>query len=152
MLKFEKPMLAVTFIILFYSTLAKAQIIVGAACSPTVPASIITTKSQNLIEGAVQCIPNDAGQYYWQPLGAGIARYDTTASCTIAGTLRWNGSSIQYCDGANWQAFVSGNGKLHWDGNWTGNNYWCDTGFHIVAFHYDCGCSNSASWFECQTN
>jgi len=130
---------------------ARAQQI-GLPCT-TQPTMVPTVKSIIPSEGVVECIPDANGNYFWQPMGAGIARYDSTNTCNTAGSLRWNGSALQYCDGTNWQAIGgSGNGKLHWDSNWTGDHYWCDSGYHIVLFHYDCGCSNNATWFECQAN
>lgn len=40
-------------------------------------------------------------------------------------------------------------GVLHWSGVWTGNQFWCDSGYQLVFYHYDCGCSNNASWYAC---
>lgn len=126
---------------------------VGQACQGD-PANLQTSRSVIASQGVVECIPDSAGNYSWQPMGAGIARYDATPACNIAGTVRWNGSAIQYCNGASWQSLggAGGAGKLYWDGNWTGDRYWCDPGYHIVAFHYDCGCSNNANWVQCQSN
>jgi hypothetical protein len=86
-------------------------------------------------------------------MGAGIALYDATATCRIPGTIRWNGSAMQYCNGSSWASLGGvGNGALHWNGDWNGNAFWCDAGYHIVGFHYNCGCSNNTTWFECQAN
>ena len=40
-------------------------------------------------------------------------------------------------------------GKLHWDGNWVGNNFSCDPGYTLKQYTYSCGCSNDATWFAC---
>jgi len=126
---------------------------IGQACPADVN-NVRTVRSVIEGEGIIQCIPDANGNFYWQPMG-GIARYDSTPSCSIAGAIRWNGSAIQYCDGANWNGLgTSGGvvGKLYWSGKWTQNVYWCDTGYHLVAFHYDCYCTNNADWFECQAS
>jgi len=112
----------------------------------------MTTLSVIQMQGILECIPDGGGNLFWQPMGAGGARYDNSTSCSTAGMLRWNGSAIQYCNGTQWQTIGGGNGKLYWDGNWTGDTYWCDPGYHITTFHYDCGCSNNTTWFECQPN
>jgi hypothetical protein len=124
---------------------------VGEACTEQT-GELANKQSAIAGQGALECIPNSQGQYYWQAEGGGIALYDVTPSCSIPGELRWNGSSIQYCDGANWDSFNSGVGKLYWNGNWDGDVYWCDAAYHVVMFHYDCGCANDATWFECQSN
>jgi hypothetical protein len=80
---------------------------VGQAC--TADPSIVTTFSRIESQGVLECIPDSAGNFIWEPEGAGIARYDTTAVCTIAGNIRWNGSSMEYCNGSLWQSF-GGNG------------------------------------------
>jgi hypothetical protein len=124
---------------------------VGQACS-TPTNNTPTLQSVVPTEGIIECIPDINGNYFWQAMGAGVARYDSTGACNVAGSLRWNGSAIQFCNGSGWQSIGSSVGKLYWDGNWTGDHYWCDAGFHVVGFHYDCGCSNNATWFECQAN
>ena len=85
---------------------AQAQQI-GQAC-PASPENVRTVKSSTPTEGVIQCIPDTAGNYFWQPMGAGVARYDSTASCSIAGTLRWNGTAIQFCNGSSWQSIGGG--------------------------------------------
>ncbi|MFY9288168.1 MAG: hypothetical protein WAO98_06665 [Alphaproteobacteria bacterium] len=79
---------------------------IGVVC----PASenVSTVKSLIPTEGIIQCIPDELGRYYWQPMGAGIARYDTTGLCTTEGSVRWNGSAIQFCDGTSWQSLGGG--------------------------------------------
>ncbi len=82
---------------------------------------------------------------------------NSNAACnnTRAGSIRFNSSTSAFegCNGSSWQALGGGSvGKLYWDGNWTGDHYWCDSGYHVVGIHYDCGCSNNATWFECQAN
>jgi len=74
-------------------------------------------------EGAIECIPDSNGNYYWQPMGAGIARYDSTGACSIAGSVRWNGSAIQFCNGSGWQAIggggltiIEGGCQTYWSG------------------------------------
>ncbi len=39
-----------------------------------------------------------------------------------------------------------------WDGNWTGNNFTCPTGYTLTFQHYDCHCSNNATWAVCIKN
>lgn len=41
------------------------------------------------------------------------------------------------------------NGILGWDGVWTGNNFSCASGYTKIKYHYDCGCSNNATWYVC---
>jgi hypothetical protein len=125
---------------------------IGLPCNPA-PEMTQTARSQDVRQGVLECIPDASGNYHWQAMGAGIVLYDVSSACSTPGMLRWNGSAIQYCNGSSWQSLVgAGNGKLYWDANWTGDNYWCDSGYHIVLFHYDCPCSNNATWFECQAN
>jgi hypothetical protein len=78
--------------------------VIGQSC----PSGALGTTqlSGNLQEGVIQCIPDGNGNYIWQAEG-GVARYDSTGGCSVAGTLRWNGSAMQYCDGGNWQNFGS---------------------------------------------
>ena len=40
-------------------------------------------------------------------------------------------------------------GVLHWDNNWTGNNFWCDAGYTLRSYHYNGNSSNNATWFAC---
>lgn len=124
---------------------------IGETCSSQGETS--TLLSSDPQEGVIQCIEDKNSIRHWQAMGAGVALYDRTATCSHAGTIRWNGSAVQYCDGASWKSFTgSGNGALHWSGNWTANTFWCDDGYHIVGFHYNAGCSNNATWFECQSD
>ena len=84
-----------------------------------------------------------------------VGSTNTVCNAAHAGAISFNHStnSFQGCNGSGWQAIGGGStGKLYWDGRWTGDHYWCDTGYHVVGFHYDCGCSNNATWFECQAN
>jgi hypothetical protein len=120
---------------------------VGEACTGSA-ANITTVRSTIETEGVIQCIPNSQGQYFWQAMGAGVALYDNTASCTIAGMLRWNGSAIQYCNGSIWNNLGGGGlGNLHQSG---GESFYCDPGYTIVGFQFNCGCTNNAIFFECQ--
>lgn len=85
---------------------AAADVIVpGAACTPPANNMITTQGSTNSQVGVVQCVPNSAGAFYWQAVGNGIVSYDTTATCSIAGQLRWNGAGVQFCDGGSWKDF-----------------------------------------------
>ena len=126
-----------------------AAVLIGAAICYACPAnaqsigqgcvneanSLRTLKSVVPAEGVIECVPDSNGNYFWQAMGAGIARYDTTATCSIAGSLRWNGTSVQYCDGVNWQGLGgSGFPKSHGvisasvsggDENGTGIATWC---------------------------
>lgn len=82
---------------------------------------------------------------------------DSGAACSAAnkGAIRYDATAVLFegCDGSSWRSLGGGSvGKLYWDGNWAGNTYWCDPGYHVAFFHFDCGCSNNASWFECQAN
>lgn len=38
---------------------------------------------------------------------------------------------------------------LHWDQGWTGGKMGCPPGYQLTEYHYDCNCSNSATWFGC---
>lgn len=31
----------------------------------------------------------------------------------------------------------------------TNNNFYCDAGYQLQWLHYDCGCTNNATWAEC---
>lgn len=37
------------------------------------------------------------------------------------------------------------NGRLHG----TVNNFSCDPGYSLRSYHYDCRCSNNATWYAC---
>jgi hypothetical protein len=67
---------------------------IGQSC-PATP-GLETVRSYIQTQGAIECIPDQNGNYFWQPMGAGNARYDTTATCSVAGKLvehdaEWNG-------------------------------------------------------------
>lgn len=79
---------------------------IGEICSQST--TVVTLKSIIPTEGVIECIPDSLGHYYWQAMGAGVARYDSSNTCNLAGTLRWNGSAIQFCDGSNWQSLGGG--------------------------------------------
>ena len=36
-----------------------------------------------------------------------------------------------------------------WDGNWTANSYTCPPGYERNSEHYDCNCSDNATWPTC---
>jgi hypothetical protein len=119
---------------------------VGEACTGSTT-NIATVRSTIETQGILQCIPNSNGDFFWQPMGAGTVLYDNSATCSIAGELRWNGTSIQYCDGSTWKSFGGGGlGNLHGGGE----SFYCDPGYNIVGFQFNCGCTNNAIWFECQ--
>lgn len=101
-------------------------------------------------EGVIECIPDSGGNLFWQPMGAGTARYDNSLSCSIAGMLRWNGQTIQYCDGAQWQSFGGSSQTLVVGGCLTAYAA-CPNGYHSTSYFepgtYNCcdRCSNP-SW------
>lgn len=109
-------------------------------------------------QAGINCVPVTADAQGNVTTGGYMQMGDTSVTCNRgrAGTLRFNRTTNAFegCNGSGtWQTFGgSGNGKLYWDGNWTGDHYWCDGGYHVVGFHYDCHCSNNATWFECQPN
>jgi len=77
---------------------------------------------------------------------------NSTAPCDAAhaGSIRYNAASnrFQTCNGGGtWQALGGGLGNLHQSG---GQSFYCDPGYTITAFQFNCGCSNNAIWFECQ--
>ena len=121
---------------------------VGQGCTVSTD-TITTTRSAVLSQGVLECIPDGNGKSSWQAMGAGIARYDTSSSCTIAGGLRWNGSAVQYCNGSSWQSFgtsqtlVTGGCQTSWSG--------CPSGYHATSYFspgtYNCcdKCGNP-SW------
>ncbi len=120
---------------------------IGQACTGST-VNIATARSTIETQGILQCIPNSNGDFFWQPMGAGTVLYDNSATCSIAGELRWNGTKIQYCNGSNWANFGGGGlGNLHQSG---GESFYCDPGYNIVGFQFNCGCSNNAIFFECQ--
>lgn len=43
-------------------------------------------------------------------------------------------------------------GILTWSGVWTANQFSCAAGHRLASYHYDCGCSNNATWFACVPN
>jgi hypothetical protein len=58
------------------------------------------------------------------------------------------GGNLLSCSWGQWTYPGAGNGKLR---NAGGNNFYCDPEYNLVAFHYDCGCTNNANWYECQS-
>ena len=120
---------------------------IGQACSSD-PDTVRTLKSIVPTEGVIECIPNSDGNYFWQPMGAGIARYDSTTACSVAGNVRWNGSSIQFCNGSSWQGV--GGGKTTVVGGC--QTYWstCPAGYVATSYlspgTYNCcdKCGNPA--------
>jgi hypothetical protein len=118
---------------------------VGWPCTPR--PELATERSYFPIQGAMECIPDENGNFYWQALGGGTARYDITSTCSVAGTLRWNGAAIQYCDGSNWQSLggttlVVGGCQTYWSA--------CPAGYNATSYFspgtYNCcdRCSNPA--------
>jgi hypothetical protein len=108
-------------------------------------------------QGGINCVPIATDAQGDMATNGFVQMGDSQAACNAgrAGAIRFNSATLAFegCNGSTWKAIgEGGNGKLHWDGNWTGDHYWCDSGYHIVVFHYDCGCSNNATWFECQSN
>ncbi|MFY9287905.1 MAG: hypothetical protein WAO98_05330 [Alphaproteobacteria bacterium] len=97
--------LALISAVLAFACSAHAQQI-GEACPSD--DKVKTAKSIIATQGVIECIPDEAGNYFWQPMGAGIARYDVSGVCSTAGSLRWNGSSIQFCNGIGWQSIGGG--------------------------------------------
>ena len=59
------------------------------------------------------------------------------------------GGAILSCAYGVWTYPGAGNGKLR---NAGGNNFYCDPGYYLAGFNYNCGCTNNANWFECQSN
>lgn len=57
-----------------------------------------------------------------------------------------------WCQGNLWRQIMSPVGILRWDGNWTGNNFWCDQGYYIRWYHYEADSSNNAVWAACVKN
>ncbi|MFY9286904.1 MAG: hypothetical protein WAO98_00210 [Alphaproteobacteria bacterium] len=120
---------------------------IGQAC----PASdtVRTIKSDVASQGVIQCIIDDAGNYYWQPMGAGIARYDSSGVCSTAGSVRWNGSAIQFCDGISWQSIGGGTTLVIGGCQFTFSD--CPVGYRVTSYFspgtYNCcdRCGNP-SW------
>jgi hypothetical protein len=108
------------------------SVLIGQPC-PGGTSAISTQASTNQQVGILGCIPDGNGNYRWQPENGGMARYDSTASCTVAGTMRWNGSAMQYCDGASWQSL----GGAVPSGTLCGMAWW-DTQFHNVGIRVMC--------------
>jgi hypothetical protein len=109
-------------------------------------------------QSGINCVPI-ATDAQGDMAASGFVQVGSTASAcdaAHAGAISYNRSTntFQGCNGSSWQSIGGGGatGKLYWSGAWTGDNYWCDPGYHVVGFHYDCGCSNNATWFECQAN
>lgn len=97
------------FFLCLLSASARAEVI-GEACANE-GAEIRTTKSQISSEGVIQCIPDMNGNFWWQAVG-GVARYDTTTTCSVAGAIRWNGTAFQGCYGTEWKSF---NASCHYN-------------------------------------
>ncbi|MFY9288459.1 MAG: hypothetical protein WAO98_08145 [Alphaproteobacteria bacterium] len=120
---------------------------IGQSC----PASdmVRTVKSVVATQGVIQCIPDEAGNYFWQPMGAGVARYDGSAICNTAGALRWNGSAIQFCDGTTWQSIGGGTTLVVGGCQFTFSD--CPVGYRVTSYFspgtYNCcdRCGNP-SW------
>jgi type II secretory pathway pseudopilin PulG len=68
--------------------------------------------------------------------------------CGPNGLVAQDGSGrLLSCVNGVWSGSSRGNGAVR---NAGGNNFYCDAGFTLVSLHYDCGCTNNATWFECQ--
>lgn len=90
----------------------------------------------------------------WQPGNsqANTVQINGVASagwgCGPNGLQAQDGSgALLSCKNGVWAYPGGGAGNLH---NAGGNNFYCDPGYYLVGFNYNCGCSNNANWFECQ--
>jgi hypothetical protein len=86
--------------------------------------------------------------------GAGIVRMNGSAVYNVGDYLHLGSPYIKldgglvFTDGSvQWTAAQRGNGPVR---NAGGNNFYCDGGYVLVGLHYECGCTNNATWFECQ--
>lgn len=51
-----------------------------------------------------------------------------------------------------WASSLGGGGsagRLYQGGSWASNSFYCDPGYTLVGYHFDCGCSNNANWYAC---
>ncbi len=115
---------------------------------------------------------------WYECVGTPPAHVIASGSIPVVGKLHWDGiwtGNNFWCDAgyalkffhtdrsgsnnANWyecHGTVSSlsapapTGRLHWDENWTGNNFWCDAGYTLSFFHVDRSASNNANWYACQ--
>ncbi|MBV8060976.1 MAG: hypothetical protein JO126_02710 [Alphaproteobacteria bacterium] len=162
--------------------------VINGTCGSSNGGTFANAPSTNLCNSGTATNLSGSGPWTWSCAGSNNGG---TASCAAnlainisvtRGQLHWDNNwtgNNFWCDpgyklvsmhfnendtnNANWyecqgqvpaSVVQSGNvpvvGILHWDNNWTGDNFWCDAGYHLVSFHYDCGCTNNADWYECQ--
>jgi hypothetical protein len=70
-------------------------------------------------------------------------------SCPLGTVLRGfgaDGSALCRADGSVPLGYAL---SPYWDGDWTANTFTCVHGYERSSLHYDCGCSDNATWPTC---
>ena len=73
----------------------------------------------------------------------------STFTCPPGSVLRGFGSDGSALCRADGSVPVGYAVTPYWDGDWTGNAFTCPPGYERASQHYDCGCSNNATWPIC---
>lgn len=78
----------------------------------------------------------------------GTTLYDGGDNFHISsGLTTLDNGGLRFNDGT--QQWTAGASPLNWDG---GGGWWCNNNQHVNGYHYECGCSNNATWFACAPN
>ncbi len=81
---------------------ASAAVAIGQPCTPPGGGGMLTQGADDPKQGILACLLNANGGHFWQPTNAGNTLYDNSTTCSTAGQLRWNGSTVQFCNGSSW--------------------------------------------------
>ena len=73
----------------------------------------------------------------------------TAFACPLGSVLRGfapDGAALCRVDGSVPVGYAL---SPYWDGNWAANTFTCVHGYERSSLHYDCGCSDNATWPTC---
>lgn len=126
----------------------------GAFSSNTVYTNGLTVAGQSNLAGGAYLSNEFYQDFTVGNGGAGVLHlngsrvYDTGDYLHLGSPYIKLDGGLVFADGTvQWTAAQPGNGPVR---NAGGNNFYCDGGYTLVSLHYDCGCTNNATWFECQ--
>jgi type II secretory pathway pseudopilin PulG len=126
----------------------------GAFSSNTVYTNGLTVAGQSNLAGGAYLSNEFYQDFTVGNGGAGVLHlngsrvYDTGDYLHLGSPyIKLDGGLVFTNGTVQWTAAQPGNGPVR---NAGGNNFYCDGGYTLVSLHYDCGCTNNATWFECQ--